>query len=588
MTLAFLDWVVVGVFFAVTLGIGWWAARRAKSSPEDYFLSGREMPWWLLGVSMVATTFAADTPNFVTQQVRENGVSGNWVWWSFILGSMATVFIFARLWRRSHVVTDVELYELRYGGKPAAFLRGFRALYLGIIFNVLVMGNVCLAGVKFGEIVLGIDGWVMLSGSGVIVLFYSVLGGLRGILFTDLFQFFFALGGAILAAILLVGHSDVGGWEAMLSNELVQEKMNIFPDMSDASVWVPMLFIPLAVQWWGSSYPGAEPGGGGYVVQRMLAAKDESHSMRAVLLFYFAHYVLRPWPWIVVGLASLVAFPTLAEMQAAFPGMSAEFVKDDAAYPAMLTLLPRGILGLVAASLIAAFMSTMSTQVNLGASYFVNDLYKRFFKPEASAKHLIVVARVVTVVMVVLASISGLVLESADQAFQYMLLLTAGSGGVLILRWFWWRISAYTEIVAMVGSLVVAAVLAFGVDFPETAAGNAERICWGVGVTTLLWLGSVFITPGTEKRTLEAFYRLTRPGGPGWGPVKEGMKNVPEQPDSLGVGVSCAFLGSLAMVLSLVGIGYGVYGEVVVAGGCLLGALGFGGGTWWFWRRGEG
>ena len=436
MILSNLDWVLVGAFFLVSLLIGLIVSKRAGSSTTEFFLSGRNMPWWLLGVSMVATTFSADTPNLVTNLVRENGVSGNWVWWAFLLTGMLTVFVYAKLWRRSKVMTDIEFYELRYSGKAAAFLRGFRALYLGLIFNVLVMGTVSLAAIKFGEIILDLRGWQTLLIAGSITLIYSALGGIKAVIITDFVQFIIAMVGSILACIYLINLEEVGGLSNLLQNDLVQSKLSLIPDLSDPQIWGPMLFVPLAVQWWASYYPGAEPGGGGYIAQRMFSAKDEKNAVGATLLFNIAHYALRPWPWILIALASLVVFPEISDLQKAFPDLPVDKLGHDVAYPAMLTHLPSGLLGLVAASLIAAYMSTISTQLNLGASYLVNDFYQRFISPEASDQKLVWAGRLFTIITMVLGTVLGLLLTDAQQAFDLLLLLGAGTGLIYILRWF--------------------------------------------------------------------------------------------------------------------------------------------------------
>ena len=384
MILSTLDWAIVGAYFAMSLAVGIWASRQAGEDTQSFFLAGRNMPWWLLGVSMVATTFSTDTPNLVTDLVRQNGVSGNWGWWAFLLTGMLTVFVYANLWRRSGVLTDIEFYELRYSGKAAAFLRGFRALYLGLVFNVLVMGAVSLAAVKFGEIVLGMPGWMTLTLACSITLAYSTLGGLKAVIITDFVQFTLAMIGSVWAMVYILGLPEIGGLSNLIAHANVTEKLPLVPDLSDPDVWVPVLMVPLAVQWWASYYPGAEPGGGGYIAQRMFSAKDESNAVGATFLFNVAHYALRPWPWILIALASLIVFPELSDLREAFPNLPEDKLGHDVAYPAMLTLLPSGLLGLVAASLIAAFMSTMSTQLNLGASYLVNDFYHRFIKPAAT------------------------------------------------------------------------------------------------------------------------------------------------------------------------------------------------------------
>ena len=413
MTLSTLDWSIMGLYFLFVLIVGLMVSKKAGDSVDDFFLSGRNMTWWLLGISMVATTFSADTPNLVTDLVRQNGVSGNWGWWAFLLTGMLTVFVYAKLWRRSNVLTDVEFYELRYSGPAAAFLRGFRALYLGLIFNVLVMGAVSLAAVKFGEVVLGMPGWQTLLIAGSITLAYSTFGGLKAVIITDFVQFILAMIGSIWACIYILGLPEVGGLSNLIAHENVSDKLSLLPDFGNPDVWVPVILVPLAVQWWASYYPGSEPGGGGYIAQRMFSAKDEKNAVGATLLYNAAHYALRPWPWILIALASLVVFPEMADIQNAFPNLSADKLGHDVAYPAMLTKLPSGLLGLVAASLVAAFMSTMSTQLNLGASYLVNDFYQRFLKPDASQSELVWAGRAFTVVSAILGLGLGLVLTNA-------------------------------------------------------------------------------------------------------------------------------------------------------------------------------
>ena len=486
MEIAALDWAIIGAYFLLALGVGIWASRVVGNSAAGFFLAGRNMPWWLLGISMVATTFSTDTPNLVTGLVREQGVSGNWGWWAFLLTGMLTVFVYARLWRRSGVMTDIEFYELRYGGKPAAVLRGFRALYLGLVFNVLVMGTVSLAAIKLGGILLGWPGWLTLLVTGAITLLYSTLGGLRAVILTDFVQFILAMIGSVWACWHILNLDAVGGLDALLANADVASKTSMFPALDDSAQWVPILLVPLAVQWWASYYPGAEPGGGGYIAQRMFSAKDESHAVGATLLFNVAHYALRPWPWILIALASIVVFPTLADLQAAFPNIPADKIGHDLAYPAMLSLLPAGLLGLVAASLLAAFMSTMSTQLNLGASYLVNDFWVRFVRPDATDAEQVRAGRLATVVSLILGSGLGLLLTDAGQAFNLLLLIGAGTGGLFILRWFWWRINAWTELVAMGGSLVVAGYFTFvhdGLEIIELAAH--EKLIWGSLLTTM-------------------------------------------------------------------------------------------------------
>ena len=566
MTLSTLDWTIVVAYFALSLLVGIWASKHSGQDTKSFFLAGRNMPWWLLGVSMVATTFSTDTPNLVTDLVRQNGVSGNWVWWSFLLTGMLTVFVYANLWHRSEVLTDIEFYELRYSGKAAAFLRGFRALYLGLVFNVLVMGSVSLAAIKFGEIILGWSGLFTLLIACSITLTYSVLGGLKAVIITDFVQFTMAMIGSIWAMIYILGLPEIGGLSNLISHENVLGKIAIIPNLSDPNVWVPVLLVPLAVQWWASYYPGSEPGGGGYIAQRMFSAKDESNAVRATFLFNVAHYALRPWPWILIALSSLVIFPDLADLQYAFPNLNADKLGHDVAYPAMLTLLPTGLLGLVAASLIAAFMSTMSTQVNLGASYLVNDFYHRFIKPQASEKQLVMAGRLFSLISISLGGGLGLVLSSAEQAFTLLLMIGSGTGLIYILRWFWWRINAYTEIVAMVSSLIIAGYLNFG----ESSLEGWQKIVIGALLTTIIWIVATYITPPNDDKTLRNFVQKVKPGGPGWSKY---TAQSDSDPWPVPKGILCMTLGCIAVYSILIGVGQLLYGDLI--GFTLLGLSAF-------------
>jgi Na+/proline symporter len=554
MTLSSLDWTIIGVYFALSLIVGLWVSRQAGKDTKSFFLAGRNMPWWLLGVSMVATTFSTDTPNLVTDLVRQNGVSGNWGWWAFLLTGMLTVFVYANLWRRSGVLTDIEFYELRYSGKPAAFLRGFRALYLGLVFNVLVMGAVSLAAVKFGEIVLGLPGWLTLTIACSITLAYSTLGGLKAVIITDFVQFTLAMIGSIWGMFYILGLPEIGGLSNLISHTNVVDKLSLIPDLSNPNAWVPVLLVPLAVQWWASYYPGAEPGGGGYIAQRMFSAKDEKNAVGATFFFNVAHYALRPWPWILIALASLVVFPELSDIQKAFPNLPADKLGHDVAYPAMLTLLPSGLLGLVAASLIAAFMSTMSTQLNLGASYLVNDFYHRFIRPDATEKQLVRAGRLFTVVSIVLGGGLGLLLTSAGQAFTLLLMIGAGTGMIYILRWFWWRINAYTEIVAMISSIIIAGYFNFG----NSALEDWQKIVIGALLTTIVWIVATYFTPPDDEETLRGFVKKVNPGGPGWAKYSDGVSTEPWPVPN---GILSMVLGCTAVYGFLLGVGQLIYGH---------------------------
>ncbi|MDC0000888.1 Na+:solute symporter [Flavobacteriaceae bacterium] len=576
MQIATIDWVIIFSFFAITLGIGIYVSKTSGKSANDFFLSGRTMPWWLLGLSMVATTFSTDTPNLVTDIVRTNGVSGNWVWWAFLITGLLTVFVYAKLWRKSNVNTDLEFYELRYGGKPARFLRQFRSIYLGVVFNVITMSAVTLAAIKIGGIMLGLDPWQTVLTAGTVTVIFSAIGGFKGVVYTDVILFFVAMGGAIGAAYYLVNLPEVGGIQALLANENVAGKISILPDFGNKEAVITLLIIPLAVQWWSSWYPGAEPGGGGYIAQRMLAAKDENHAIGATFFFNIMHYALRPWPWILVALASLVVFPDLASLQTAFPNITADKLGHDLAYPAMLTKLPTGLLGLVLASLISAYMSTISTQLNWGSSYIVYDFYKTQINPEASQKRLVAVGRISTVVLMVLSTLLALLLQNAMQLFNLLLVFGAGTGLIFILRWFWWRINAWSEITAMVASGVISLLI----TIPSVKAGLFGEVgifpAWAefpfvVFVTTSLWLIVTFITPSEDQSVLRSFYKKTQPGGPGWKKIIDAAKNDSvelvdsDEGWSVPAGILAMLLGCLMIYSTMFATGYYIYGDYQLA-----------------------
>jgi len=568
MNLTTLDWSIVFGFFALSMLIGILVARKAGKNYKEFFLSGRNMPWWLLGISMVATTFSADTPNLVTDIVRKNGVAGNWVWWAFLLTGMLTVFVYAKLWRRSGVLTDLEFYELRYSGKPAAFLRGFRAVYLGFFFNIMIMATVTLAAIKIGGVLLGLTPVQTVLIASVVTVIYTSLGGLRGVILTDFFQFILAMVGIIWASIVVLNLPEVGGLNNLLTHENVQGKLNLLPDFTDTTQLIPLFILPLAVQWWSVWYPGAEPGGGGYIAQRMLSAKDETNAVGATLLFNIAHYALRPWPWILIALASLIVFPDLNSLQEAFPNVKANVIQDDLAFPAMLTFLPAGLLGLVIASLIAAFMSTISTHLNWGSSYLVNDFYLRFVNPDASDKQLVRIGRVSTVVLMIFAALFALVLENALQAFNILLQIGAGTGLIFILRWFWWRINAYSELAAMVISFFIALYFEF------LHPGDIEqhwKLLIGVSLTTIGWIIVTFMTPPTDRKTLLSFYHLIKPAKGGWKPVvDEGLANgqleaTDVRQGKLPLEISAMLVGCFAVYSALFATGFWIYGNTTPA-----------------------
>jgi Na+/proline symporter len=578
MELATLDWLIIFLFFAISLGIGIYVSKASGKSANEFFLSGRSMPWWLLGLSMVATTFSTDTPNLVTDIVRSNGVSGNWVWWAFLITGLLTVFVYAKLWRKSNVNTDLEFYELRYGGKPASFLRKFRAIYLGVIFNVITMSAVTLAAIKIGGIMLGLQPWETVITAGLVTVTFSAIGGFKGVVYTDVILFFVAMGGAIGAAYYLVNLPEVGGMQALLTHENVIDKISILPDFRNSEALITLLIIPLAVQWWSSWYPGAEPGGGGYIAQRMLAAKDENHAIGATFFFNIMHYALRPWPWILVALASLVVFPDLQSIQSAFPNITADKLGNDLAYPAMLTKLPTGLLGLVLASLISAYMSTISTQLNWGSSYIVYDFYKRQINPEASQKRLVAVGRLSTVLLMVLSTLLALLLQNAMQLFNLLLVFGAGTGLIFILRWFWWRINAWSEIAAMVVSGVISLALAIPSFGLKEALFGVEGVlpAWAefpfvVAVTTSVWLLITFLTPSESKEVLRSFYTKIQPGGPGWKKVINAAKDESidltegETGWTVPSGIIAMLLGCLMIYSIMFATGYFIYGEYQLA-----------------------
>jgi SSS family solute:Na+ symporter len=573
MTLQFIDSISIILFFLVSLIVGISVAKRAGSSSTEFFASGRSMPWWLLGVSMVATTFSADTPNLVTDLVRQHGVSGNWMWWAFLLTGIITVFIYAKLWRRSEVLTDIEFYELRYSGKSAAFLRGFRSLYLGVFFNVIIMATVLLAAIKIGGVMFGLSPFQTIFLMTVVVVIYSMLGGLRGVLITDFIQFVIAMIGTVYAAVFIINLPQVGGLENLLSHPNVRDKISILPDFSNTHLVLTVFIIPLAVQWWSVWYPGAEPGGGGYIAQRMLSAKDEKHAMGATLFFNLAHYVFRPWPWILVALASLIIFPDLNSIRMAFPDIDPNILKNDLTYSAMLTFLPSGVLGIVVASLIAAVMSTLSTHLNWGASYIVNDFYKRFIKTNPSEKEMVMVGRGSILILMILAAILALFISNALQAFHIILQIGAGTGLLFLLRWFWWRINAASEIAAMIISFLVAIyfeIVHLRIGLQELM--EWQRLTFGVLITTVGWITVTLITKPTDRKTLLNFYRKVHPGGPGWKRVLLDARQAGEKVDfylrekwDVPTSLLGVFLGIIFIYSSLFSIGFWLYENIIAA-----------------------
>ncbi len=564
-----LDWFVLAAYGVLTLGVGLFFARRAGKGTTEFFLAGRTLPWWLLGTSMVATTFSTDTPNLVADLVRNGGVSQNWVWWAFLITAMCTTFFYAKLWRRSGVFTDIGFYELRYSGRPATFLRGFRALYLGVFFNVVIMATVTLAAIKIAGVLLGTDKYTTVLVAGTVTALYAATSGLWGVVVTDLLLFVIAMVGACAAAYYALAQPEVGGLSGLVNHPEIAKNLSLLPDFSDWRTAATVLLIPIAVQWWASWYPGGEPGGGGYAAQRMLAARNERDSMRATLWFNIAHYALRPWPWILVALASIAVYPIgppgaeLESIRQAFPDLDPSIIGHDLAYPAMLVFLPHGLLGLVVASLAAAFMSTISTHLNWGASYIVDDFYRRFVAQDRDEAHYVRVARISTFFLIALSAALALFLESAKQAFGLILLLHAGSGLIFLLRWFWWRINAWSEISGMAVSAVVA--LWFPLFHERVGLAPidpAVQLLIGVGLTTAVWVLVTYLTSPADPATLQNFYDRVRPFPRGWRAAVDTSKTAP---GSVAAAMLAWVLGCVTVYATLFGTGMALYGRAAPA-----------------------
>ncbi len=558
MQLVTLDWVIVVLSIVVSFLPALFFARRAGRSTVEFFTSGRAAPWWLVGISMVATTFSTDTPNLVTNLVREHGVANNWAWWAFLLTGMATVFFYARLWRRSGVLTDLEFYELRYSGRAASAVRGFRAVYLGLFFNCFIMATVNLAAVKIANVVLGLPMWQTLAGCAVLNVIFAATSGLWGVLVADLIQFGIAMTGSFAAAVFAVRQPEVGGLTGLFTR-LDQATLNLLPDFSDWGLALSMLIVPLTVQWWSVWYPGSEPGGGSYIAQRMLASKTERDALGGTFFFNFAHYALRPWPWIIVALASILVFPTLDDIAKTFPYVDPRLIGHDMAYPAMLKFLPPGFMGIMVAGLLAAYVSTMATHLNWGTSYVVHDFYRRFVRPGADERHYVLAGRIVTALLMVLAALLTLVLDSARQAFQLLMSVGAGTGLIYLLRWFWWRVNAWSEIAAMASSFVVAAGF-FAAEKAGSGIPPHVSLLITVLVTTIVWMTVAFAAPPTDHATLVSFYRLVRPAGPGWRKVRE-ESGVGASPDSLAHSLLAWVAGCVFIYGALFATGSFLYGR---------------------------
>ena len=511
----YLDYIVMAVFFAVLILIPVISAMRSKSKgASEYFKSAGSMPWWLIGISMVAATTSTNSANLFTEIVRRDGLSGNWAWWAFMLTGLLTVFVYSKLWVRSGATTDISFYELRYSGKPAAFLRGFRAVYLGVIYNLVVMATVLLGAVKIGVVLFGVSPAVILIVTGVISIIYTTLSGIRGTIYTDFFMFAVVMLGAFAVMYYSVNHPNVGGWSNLMSNPEVTSRLTFFPSLSDKEAFIAIFLIPVAVQWWNVWYSGSEPGGGGYIVQRMLTAKSSGHAVGGTLFFNVLNNAIRPWPWFIAAFASILIFPNLTSIREAFPGVDPALVGDDMAYPALITIIPNGWFGLVAASMMGALFSTIAAQLSMGANYVSNDIWKRFVRKDASDKELIMVARVTSVVLVILGSLMVPLFGSAKAGFDMMVQIGAGTGLIFLLRWFWMRINAWTEIVAMVVSFLCAVFFQFiWPSLSDVSLLFYEKLLWTIVVTTIAWVAATFVTKPEKPEVISKFKSLVRADG---------------------------------------------------------------------------
>ncbi|MCX6144079.1 MAG: Na+:solute symporter [Ignavibacteriales bacterium] len=575
MHLQLIDWVIVAVSLIVCFFPALFFGRRAGKSTSEFFVSGRAVPWWLAGLSMVATTFSSDTPNLVTDIVRRNGVAGNWVWWAFVLTGVATVFFYARLWRRSGVMTDLEFYEIRYSGKAASFVRGFRSVYLGLFFNCMIMATVNLAACKIAGILFGLERWQTLAAVGLLNVAFATHSGLWGVLVIDMVQFFIKMTAVIAAAYFAVTLPQIGGLSGLVEKLSVIKGpgglnyLNILPDFTNNwDMAVAVFVMPIAVQWWAVWYPGAEPGGGSYIAQRMLASKSEKDALGAVLFFNIAHYVLRPWPWIITGLCSIIIYPQLSDIQAAFPNLDPQLLGHDIAFPAMLKFLPVGFIGLMVGGLIAANSSTILTHLNWGASYLVHDFYRRFIRKDATEKHYVMAGRVGTVILFICSSSLVFVLDTAKDAFDVILQVGAGTGLLYLVRWFWWRVNAWCEVVAMVSSFTVSIVILI-LAKNDIHMSTHVALLVTIAFTTVCWLLTAFLGPETDRKTLVEFYKRARPFGPGWKNVREEAGISVQEAKATGQNIPMALLGWVAgcttIWSSLFTVGNFLYGRMTYA-----------------------
>lgn len=562
MQLTFLDWVIVLISIALSFVPAILLMRRAGSSTTEFFTSGRAAPWWLIGGSMVATTFSTDTPNLVTNLVREHGVANNWVWWAFLLTGMSTVFFYARMWRRSGVLTDLEFYEIRYSGKPAAMVRAFRAVYLGLFFNIVIMSTVNLAAAKIANVLLGWPMWQTLGACAIINVAFASIAGLWGVLITDVFQFVIAMTASVAAAYYALAQPQVGGLHGLIT-QIPPSTLQLLPDFNDWSLTLSVLILPLTISWWSVWYPGSEPGGGSYIAQRILASKSEKDALGGTLFFNLAHYSLRPWPWIIVALSSMLVFPTLDDIARAFPYLDRHLIGHDTAYSAMLTFLPHGMLGVMVSGLLAAYVSTISTHLNWGTSYLVHDLYRRFIKTDADERHYVMMGRLVTALLMLLAGGMTFLLESARASFDLLLSIGAGSGLLYLLRWYWWRINAWSEITAMIVSFVVSVGFFVAGKSGVVFSPNTPLLVT-VFATTFAWVAATLLTAPEDDRTLIRFYTLVRPAGSMWGPIPA-KAQVGASPDSIASQLLGWVLGCVFIYATLFGTGSALYGHTTQA-----------------------
>jgi SSS family solute:Na+ symporter len=564
------DWAIVFASLLVCFVPALFYGKRAGKNTAEFFASGRSVPWWLAGLSMVATTFSSDTPNLVTDIVRRNGVAGNWVWWAFTLTGVATVFFYARMWRRSSVLTDLEFYELRYSGKAAGFVRAFRSVYLGLFFNCMIMATVNLAACKIANVLFGMSRWQTLVVIGLLNVAFAAFSGLWGVLVIDMVQFFIKMTAVIAAAYFAV--KTVGGMPTLVHTLTAKAQagginyLNILPDFKNHWDMALAVFImPIAVQWWAVWYPGAEPGGGSYIAQRMLASKSEKDSLGSVLFFNIAHYVLRPWPWILVALCSLIVFPQLSDIQKAFPNLDPKLLGHDIAFPAMLKFLPVGFIGLMVGGLIAANSSTNLTHLNWGASYLVHDFWRRFIEKDRDERHYVMVGRQMTTSLFFISAGMVFAMKTAKDSFDIILQVGAGTGLLYLVRWFWWRVNAWCEVNAMISSFLISVALLImrrmGVVIPTHYA-----LLITIAVTTTCWMLTAYFGPPTDRTTLIEFYKKVRPFGPGWRKIRE----------EAGVAEADARAGHENFPLALVGWASGVatiWSSLFTIGNFLYGRL---------------